>query len=166
VTVNSGTYHSYGTGTYDIWLEPDSIEDLPDGLAGTYIVMVYLAKKRAIEVGKLADILFPKGYYTYVGSAMRGIKARLRRHFALEKNYHWHIDYLLEQANAIGAFIIPGVLKYECILARALDSRFVSFQGFGSSDCRCSSHLFFSTGERQLKDGIRAVVELPKRIQV
>ena len=164
--VNTDACYSYGIKTHNIWLDLDSIEDLPESLAGGYILLVYLAEKQVIEVGKLAGILFPKGFYAYVGSAMSGIKSRLRRHFASEKNFHWHVDYLVERANAISALIIPGEMRAECILAYALSSRFASFHGFGSSDCRCSSHLFFSTNERQLKEGIRAVVEYSKDIHV
>ena len=166
MTVNSDTCHKPGSRIYDVWLDPDSVDNLPAYLAGSYILLVYLDEKQLVKIGKLADILFPKGYYAYVGSAMRGIKARLRRHFASEKNYHWHIDYLLERANAIDALVIPGVLKYECIFARALDSRFVSFHGFGSSDCRCSSHLFFNSDERQLRDGIWIACELSSGVHI
>ena len=111
MTVNSDIYREYGTGTLDTWFTPDSIEYFPDNLAGSYILLAYLAEQRVIEIGKLASMLFPMGYYAYVGSAMRGIKARLRRHLTKGKNCHWHIDYLLERANAIGAFVLPDDRK-------------------------------------------------------
>ena len=166
MTVNPDTCHKPGAGIYDVWLDPDSVENLPAYLTGSYILLVYLAEKRVIEIGKLADISFPKGYYAYVGSAMRGIKTRLRRHFTSGKNCHWHIDHLLERAHATGAFVLPEETKSECIYACILNSRFVSFRGFGSSDCRCSSHLFYSSDERRLKYSIREVVQLSLSIHV
>lgn len=34
--------------------------------------------------------------------------------------------------------------RLECQLAQRVGKVFQSFPGFGSSDCRCPSHLFFS----------------------
>ena len=161
---NPDIYREYGTGTHDTWFTRDSIEYLPENLAGSYIVLVYLAEQRVIQIGKLASTLFAKGYYAYVGSAMRGIKARLARHFAGQKNCHWHIDYLLGRADAIGALVLPEERKSECILAMILNSKFVSFHGFGSSDCRCGSHLFFDSDGQRMKDGVQAAVELLRGI--
>ncbi|HID31902.1 MAG TPA: GIY-YIG nuclease family protein [bacterium (Candidatus Stahlbacteria)] len=91
-------------------------------------------------VGRLGRRIFPRGIYFYVGSAKGGIEARVRRHLHRRK-FHWHIDYLLDQGEVLGAgFVESGI---ECDLASALKLRMRSIPGFGASDCGCDSHLFY-----------------------
>lgn len=57
----------------------------------------------------------------------------------------WHIDYLTSVAEEREALLVPSEKNIECSLARRLRSLSgVSepIPGFGSSDCRCRSHLF------------------------
>jgi Uri superfamily endonuclease len=43
----------------------------------------------------------------------------------------------------LGAVIVPGQRTLECVLAKRLAETFgVPAARFGSSDCRCGSHLF------------------------
>ena len=68
--------------------------------------------------------------------------ARHRR--KVRKKKHWHIDYLSSQAENIVTFPILTFRNMECDLAadlEALGGRAIS--GFGCSDCRCKSHLFY-----------------------
>jgi Uri superfamily endonuclease len=44
----------------------------------------------------------------------------------------------------IGAIIIKGDKDRECIIATELAKLLTPIPGFGVSDCRCSSHLFYS----------------------
>ena len=117
-------------------------------LKGSYILILEVPGQREMMVGKLGHICFAPGFYAYVGSALNGLEARLYRHLRKEKKLHWHIDYLLHDSASIAAIIVsPGLVKKECLLAQALGRRLLSIRGFGCSDCRCSSHLYFS-GEK------------------
>ncbi|MBL0699691.1 MAG: GIY-YIG nuclease family protein [Desulfosarcina sp.] len=77
---------------------------------------------------------------------MGGLTARINRHLRKEKKFHWHIDYLLKHSSIIN--IITGEnndgSKYQCRIARILIKNLDCIKGFGCSDCKCSSHLFFS----------------------
>lgn len=99
------------------------------------------------EIGALGEKTLPKGKYAYVGSARGagGLKARINRHLRTEKTLHWHIDYLLSSK----CVKIPKIMYYitekdlECTLTRKLVKRGAEpiVNGFGSSDCCCTSHL-------------------------
>jgi Uri superfamily endonuclease len=119
---------------------------------GSYILLIELATRKNIFVGKLGNISFPKATYAYVGSAMNGLRARLARHLRREKKLHWHIDYLLNEAEVEEIILCQGDVKVECSLAQALAGKLQSVPGFGSSDCKCRSHLYFASE----KDRVRA----------
>ena len=102
-------------------------------------------------MGKLGNVSFPRATYAYVGSAMNGLRARLARHLRREKKLHWHIDYLLKEAKVKEIIICQGEEKVECSLAQALAGEFQSVLGFGSSDCKCRSHLYFANEKNRLK---------------
>ncbi len=112
---------------------------------GTYALILLLKHKKEITVGKLGTFAFPAGYYLYVGSALGpgGLKARLARH-RRHKKLRWHIDYLLEHAELIEVWSTVSPDRLECLWAQAaqeLPGSKIPVPGFGSSDCRCSSHL-------------------------
>lgn len=110
---------------------------------GTYIVILYLDKKASISVGGLGEVVFQKGYYLYVGSAQKNLRARLERHRRKRKKLFWHIDYLRERADFIAAVPFRGTLTRGCVIAGALKHiSDWSITSFGSSDCSCASHLF------------------------
>ena len=157
-------------------------------------MLAELATEKDIFVGKLGYIHFPGAFYAYVGSAMNGLEARLSHHLRKEKKPHWHIDYLLREAEIVDIILCPGEpfaschsegekrpknlpfsfflssglrasahqdkvheeshsaqgrLRTECFLAWALAKEFDAVPGFGSSDCKCESHLYFaSDGDR------------------
>jgi hypothetical protein len=69
---------------------PDT-DALPDG-RGIYALVLRLTGGRArLRVGALGVLSFEPGYYCYVGSARRGLKARLQRHLRRSrKKKHWH----------------------------------------------------------------------------
>ena len=116
-------------------------------MKGSYILLVQLPEKQTITVGSLKDIHFLSGYYAYVGSAMSGLKSRLNYHYKQSKRPHWHIDYLLQKASINGVILCETKERMECAIAQALSHQFDSIPSFGSSDCRCRSHLFFTTNE-------------------
>jgi Uri superfamily endonuclease len=118
---------------------------------GSYILLIELAAEENVLIGKLGYVLFPKAFYAYVGSAMNGLEARLARHLRKEKELHWHIDYLLKEAKLLEIILCPGEQRIECSLARELAKEFQSIPGFGSSDCKCQSHLYFTNEKDRLK---------------
>ena len=112
---------------------------------GSYLLIVKLTKRTAIKAGHLPESIFPAGYYLYVGSAMSGLSSRLARHRCKNKKVHWHIDYLIAQADHVLPLPIRSSKRLECEIAGALSSiKQIGQRGFGSSDCECATHLFFS----------------------
>jgi Uri superfamily endonuclease len=127
-------------------------------MKGSYILLIQLREEKVIRIGSLSCHSFFPGYYAYVGSAMGGLKSRLNRHRKKDKKPHWHIDYLLEEAILAGITICETEERAECLIAQALSSQLGSISGFGSSDCRCRSHLFFAASESQIKSAISAIL--------
>jgi len=122
-------------------------------MKGSYILVVNVEIDIQIEVGALGFIIFKKGFYFYIGSGMgeygsSTLLNRVNRHFLSknEKNFHWHIDYLLADVHSmiIKTYLIPSKSPLECIIARELSEICDnSIKNFGSSDCKCISHLFY-----------------------
>jgi Uri superfamily endonuclease len=114
---------------------------------GTYAIYLQLTKSKTITIGKLGQFNFPRGPYIYVGSAFGpgGLQSRLERHIRGSITFHWHIDYLREEAEVNGFLYLINKRNYECRWVQALDElsdTLVPAPGFGSSDChRCRSHL-------------------------
>ena len=122
-------------------------------MKGTYILVIHLRKNSKIRVGSLGYILFNKGFYFYVGSAMGTANSstlinRVKRHISTNnKNLHWHIDYLLAHINSIinHLYLIPTTERWECTIANELMGITNGYiKDFGSSDCNCISHLFYT----------------------
>ena len=110
---------------------------------GIYVAVFHLAAPRRITVGRLGRFAFPEGFYFYVGSAQRGLRARLARHGRHGKARRWHIDYLSGVATMLGAVVLDGPKSLECRVARALAAVYACpVARFGASDCRCPGHLF------------------------
>ncbi len=114
-------------------------------MKGSYVLVIELPEEQAIAVGGLKVIHFPCGYYAYVGSALGSLESRLSRHLQRDKKLRWHIDYLLQKASINNIIICETEDRIECTIAQALSRKFDSIPGFGSSDCKCASHLFFTT---------------------
>lgn len=113
---------------------------------GTYALVVSLNKAACLQIGRLGVHDFPAGYYVYAGSALGGLSGRLNRHLKPQKRLHWHIDYLLQHASVKAIWYATGPDRIECTwnaLIAALPGAQLSVHGFGSSDCRCSSHLTY-----------------------
>ncbi|MFQ3573788.1 MAG: DNA/RNA nuclease SfsA, partial [Thermodesulfovibrionales bacterium] len=67
---------------------------------GCYLLLMYLEKTRPIKIGLKGEILFPSGFYVYVGSAKVGLQKRIARHRRRLKKLHWHIDYLTREVRS------------------------------------------------------------------
>jgi Uri superfamily endonuclease len=105
-----------------------------------------------VRVGALGPREFAFGRHIYIGSALgSGGLARADRHMRLalhrDRPPRWHIDYLLLSPHFTPAAVVTAATDRdcECALARAVGGPSIS--GFGCSDCACSSHLFFRSGD-------------------
>ena len=61
----------------------------------SYQLFINVTKEINLKVGKLGKFILPAGSYVYTGSARKNIDKRIKRHLSKKKNFHWHIDYLL-----------------------------------------------------------------------
>ena len=128
------------------------VETLPKN--GIYTLTIFLSKEICLKVGKLGRKEFPKGYYTYVGSALgkgaSNLKRRISRHLQKKKRNFWHIDFLLADENATVTSIVATQTneKLECTLnsyVKREGGAEILIREFGASDCKenCESHLLF-----------------------
>ena len=117
-------------------------------LRGVYCLCIVVERMVAVEVGALGRHVFAPGRYIYVGSAMNGLEARVRRHMntslGAPKAVHWHIDYLLKEpeVRVEAVFTRSSKERIECAIAAVVSRRGQPIKDFGCSDCRCESHLF------------------------
>jgi sugar fermentation stimulation protein A len=78
---------------------------------------------------------------------MNGLMKRINRHRKKQKKLFWHIDYLLNSKYAKIFHVIP--IKTDEMLECALNKKVSELpgaelvKGFGCSDCKCESHLFY-----------------------
>jgi Uri superfamily endonuclease len=121
---------------------------------GTYALILRSRSKATTRVGRWGQIKLETGYYIYVGSAFGpgGVQARVLRHCRKNKSTHWHIDYLREFLNPVGAWYSQDRERLEHSWARFFSDRsgISSIQRFGCSDCKCNSHLFFTSKKPNL----------------
>jgi sugar fermentation stimulation protein A len=110
---------------------------------GSYLLILNLMRNQKIGIGKLGRVIFRKGFYIYVGSAMANLSKRMERHRHLRKQHHWHIDDLRAVAEFHSVLAIRSSDRLECEIAKAVDKIAEwSVSGFGSTDCSCDTHLF------------------------
>ena len=101
----------------------------------------------------ISQIRFEKGIYVYVGSAQNNLEKRIERHYSNNKKLWWHIDYFLKNRYTKikkTLYKIAGK-EQEHKLAFELNKIGIPVEKFGSSDCKCSSHLFKIKNEKYLK---------------
>ncbi len=136
---------------------PGSHRSSPD--IGTYILVIKLANARTIKPGNLPATRYEKGIYLYIGRARKRLRARIDRHLRSRKKIFWHVDYLLQKAIIEDVWVRPHFLG-ECLTAarleKLLSSPVAGLKGFGSSDCRCSGHLFYFSGNTEGLPALRA----------
>jgi Uri superfamily endonuclease len=118
---------------------------------GAYVLYLDIELPLTLHVGSLGSRVFPAGRYAYVGSARRGIAARVLRHKRLaaekEGKLHWHIDYLLIHRHTKLSGEVALEKEIECRVSKriaAMSGVTVPVPGFGASDCRtgCRAHLY------------------------
>lgn len=113
--------------------------------AGSYLLLMENVEDVRLSIGKLGERDFPKGWYVYVGSAMNSLDARLKRHQRKRKTRFWHIDSIASTVMPIRkVYPIRRAERLEAKLARALEPVCdAMIPGFGASDAKESSHLFY-----------------------
>lgn len=117
---------------------------------GVYMAFLEILADCRLQIGSLGEREFLAGHYVYVGSAAKGLEARIARHGRLRKKMHWHFDYLRQAAVWRGALPIRTQERLECSLAKAVrDLAAAEITGFGASDCHCGSHLFYFAQDPQ-----------------
>ncbi|PLX68594.1 MAG: DUF123 domain-containing protein [Denitrovibrio sp.] len=114
---------------------------------GVYVLFLRCTRERIIRVGSIGELRTKAGIYAYVGSAYGGggIKSRLGRHLKTAKKCRWHIDYIRRFMSFHSAWYTLESADIEHKIAEEfirMDTE-IPMKGFGSSDCKCHSHLFF-----------------------
>jgi len=115
---------------------------------GTYALILQCLTNEKIQVGHSRQMDVKPGYYIYVGSAFGpgGVIARVSRHCRQTKFRHWHIDYLREFVTPLTVWYSYHSEHLEHHWAQALlDLKDIqAVKGFGCTDCKCYSHLFWT----------------------
>lgn len=129
---------------------------LVEAASGTYALVLRCPRRVTLAVGALGQLTLRRGHYLYVGSAFGpgGVLARVQRHLRETKPRHWHVDYLTPVAVPIEVWYCHDREPREHGWAGALhaDPRLdAPAPGFGASDCRCHSHLFFARAHPRLE---------------
>jgi sugar fermentation stimulation protein A len=113
--------------------------------SGSYLLLMEITADKEVDVGGLGRREFKRGWYVYVGSAMQGLTARIKRHLRQRKRFHWHVDYLRQAADRVVPLPIRSSRRDECDLARAAAKVLTPAAiRFGCSDCSCPTHLYWS----------------------
>jgi sugar fermentation stimulation protein A len=117
-----------------------------------YALIIDIDAPLRLRIGRLGVGEIAPGRYLYVGSAQRGLGARIDRHLRRRKQKRWHIDYLTTKVRPTGAVAWLTGRDAECRLARALGEGWPTpVGGFGSSDCRCRGHLVGPVGDEWVR---------------
>jgi len=133
-----------------------TVETLP--AKGVYTLILFLSKEIRLKVGKLGIRRFPRGYYTYTGSALgigsSSLKNRVLRHLKKKKHKFWHIDFLLDHKDMHLTGLVAAKIdrRVECKIncyIKMKERAEIPVAHFGASDCKkdCGSHLLYFGGE-------------------
>jgi Uri superfamily endonuclease len=115
-------------------------------------------------VGKLGSFDFPAGWYTYIGSAFGagGLIGRIKHHLRPVEKPHWHIDYLRQEAALKEIWLSPDTERREedwVDMMIDIPGATALIEGFGASDTKQETHLFYFEVQPSLEDfavGVRA----------
>jgi len=133
-------------------------------VTGTYVLLLHLSEPKTITVGRLGTVEFPGGWYSYVGSAFGpgGLLGRIKHHLQPSSKPHWHIDYLRREATLKEIWLSPDTERREhdwVDLMVAIPGAVALVEGFGASDSKQNTHLFYFDIKPSLEDfavGVRA----------
>lgn len=115
---------------------------------GTYALVMACSSVQSVEIGKWGRLQTRPGFYVYVGSAFGpgGLRSRIAHHMNISKRPHWHIDYLRPSMDIVEIWYTTDAKRREHQWVDVLNSisrSAITISGFGASDCRCKSHLYF-----------------------
>lgn len=115
---------------------------------GTYAIIFFSRDEKSVQIGRLGTLKLRKGSYIYIGSAFGtgGLKGRISRHLLGRKSRHWHVDHLRTVVTPYEVWYTTDSAVREHAWARVIaqwQGASIPLKGFGSSDCRCDSHLYF-----------------------
>jgi len=128
-------------------------------MTGIYILLIELDRPKVVLVGKKRQFSLQQGFYGYVGSALSGLESRVGRHLSSMKSLHWHIDFLLTSAKIRKIICAETSERKECMVAKMLSKQLPWIAGFGCSDCKCQSHLFYCQDLSTLETTVFDVVK-------
>jgi Uri superfamily endonuclease len=119
-------------------------------IPGTYALLLLSTTDRVVPIGQRGQLHVQPGCYVYVGSALGpgGVRARLWHHCRSAARPHWHIDYLRGTVRLIKIWYTYDARRREHQWAEVLGGlrgASVPMKGFGASERRCVSHLYFFT---------------------
>jgi sugar fermentation stimulation protein A len=128
----------------NIPVDTDTPELLAEQNRGVYLLLAELKKPLGIPVPGIGNPVLDPGWYIYAGSAKTNLRQRVARHLRKKKKTHWHIDHLTRKCAGLTAFPVLTHKDLECPLAGDISQTAdTAIEGFGCSDCSCSSHLFY-----------------------
>jgi len=108
---------------------------------GSYLILLFLKEPEEISTRGKAWSL-ETGYYLYIGSAMKSLSERVKRHLVERKKRHWHIDFLREKAEVVAVLLLPSEHRREEQLSRFVSNYGKQVPGFGATDCKTDSNLY------------------------
>jgi Uri superfamily endonuclease len=139
--------------------QPDHLQIPSD--PGTYALILKNISHKKVQIGKWGQIQLKPGFYIYVGSAFGpgGLKARLSRHLRIKKTKRWHIDYLRDFVSPYSVWYSydSDHLEHRWALAICNINGMVPIKGFGSSDCKCIAHLFWTLNEPNFSEFLNMI---------
>jgi Uri superfamily endonuclease len=113
---------------------------------GTYLLVMRCLRPGRVRVGRTGILRLVPGCYVYVGSAFGpgGLRGRIRHHARRAKRPHWHVDYIRRYTQLESVWYVCGVrCEHQWATElRAMPGAAPEMRGFGSSDCKCPTHLF------------------------
>ncbi len=132
-------------------------------IKGIYALLLQVSKNISVGVGSLGTLFFRRGFYVYVGSAQSNLEKRVARHCRRTKRKFWHLDYLLSSrfVSVAGVLFKVAEKAEECLIAERLQSVGVPVARFGSSDCRCTSHLYRARSQASTRNLLSDMIDIP-----
>lgn len=115
-------------------------------MKGSYFLIIRMARDMNVRT-KGKSFHLRRGYYVYVGSAMNSLEKRVARHFRRDKKLHWHVDFLLNEAELLGAYLIPSEERLEEELSKRVALLGHGVEGFGASDLKGVRTNLYHFGE-------------------
>ncbi len=138
---------------------PAEISRLSPSDKGAYVLEFHIVDPICLTVEKLGSFKLDPGWYYYVGSALNGLRGRLRRHILGKGKLHWHIDYLAGALAPSRIWYVFSIAKLESEIVKLVSGKCSSaIPGFGAGDSpRHKTHLFYSEKPRNFLSDLCAL---------